>query len=46
LKDPHRKGYAYLSGATIDELLEAIEAALGTDQVAWREDRPFNGPRK
>ena len=41
LKDPNGKRYAYLTAATIDELLEAVEKGLGTDEIDWREDKPF-----
>jgi hypothetical protein len=46
LKDANRRGYAYLSGATVDELLEALEEHLAADTVEWREDKPFNGYKK
>lgn len=41
VKDPNGKRYAYLTGQTIDEALEAVEKGLGSDQMDWREDKPF-----
>lgn len=41
LKDPNGKRYCYLSADNVDSLLEAIEKGLGTDQMDWREDKPF-----
>jgi hypothetical protein len=41
LKDPNRKGYCYLTGETVDGVLEAVEEGLSNDTLDWREDRPF-----
>jgi hypothetical protein len=41
VKDPNGRRYAYLTAVTIDELLMALEAGLASDEMDWREDKPF-----
>jgi hypothetical protein len=46
LKDPNRKGYCYLTGETVDGVLEAVEHGLEADTLDWREDKPFRQGNK
>lgn len=41
VKCPAGKRYAYVTGSTVDEVLEALEKGLASDDLDWREDRPF-----
>lgn len=41
VKDPNGKRYAYLTGVTIDEALESLERGLESDDLDWREDKPY-----
>jgi hypothetical protein len=41
VKDPNGKRYAYLTGDTVDSCLESVEKGLQSDQLDWREDKPF-----
>ena len=41
VKDPNGKRYAYLTGDTVDSCLENAEKGLESDQMDWREDKPY-----
>lgn len=46
VKDPNGNRYAFYSANTLDDALAGVDLGLSTDELDWRDEKPFEGQRK